>query len=80
MDQCLRRSMENMEIPLQDALRMVSLTPATILGVADRKGSLEAGKDADIVILNGGYQVTRTILAGRVSNQDRQVPESAAVR
>jgi imidazolonepropionase-like amidohydrolase len=35
------------------ALRAITLTPAEILGVADRIGSLEAGKDADIVILSG---------------------------
>jgi imidazolonepropionase-like amidohydrolase len=35
------------------ALRAVTLTPAEILGVADRIGSLQVGKDADIVILNG---------------------------
>ena len=35
------------------ALRAVTLTPAEILGVADRIGSLDVGKDADIVILNG---------------------------
>ena len=35
------------------ALRAVTLTPAEILGVADRIGSLDVGKDADIVILSG---------------------------
>jgi imidazolonepropionase-like amidohydrolase len=35
------------------ALRAITLTPAEILGVADRIGSLEVGKDADIVILSG---------------------------
>jgi len=35
------------------ALRAVTLTPAEILGVADRIGSLDVGKDADVVILNG---------------------------
>jgi imidazolonepropionase-like amidohydrolase len=35
------------------ALRAVTLTPAEILGVADRIGSLQTGKDADIVILSG---------------------------
>jgi len=35
------------------ALRAVTLTPAEILGVANRIGSLEVGKDADIVILSG---------------------------
>ena len=35
------------------ALRAVTLTPAEIMGVADRIGSLQVGKDADIVILSG---------------------------
>ena len=35
------------------ALRAVTLTPAEILGVADHIGSLDVGKDADIVILSG---------------------------
>jgi imidazolonepropionase-like amidohydrolase len=34
------------------ALRAVTLTPAEILGVADRIGSLQVGKDADIVVLD----------------------------
>lgn len=36
-----------------EALRGVTLTPAEILGVADRMGSLAAGKDADLVVLSG---------------------------
>ena len=39
-------------IPLEDALRMVSETPAKMMGVYDRKGSLEKDKDADILILD----------------------------
>ncbi len=35
------------------ALRAVTLTPAEILGVADRIGSLDVGKDADVVIMSG---------------------------
>jgi len=35
------------------ALRAITLTPAELLGVADRIGSLQVGKDADLVILNG---------------------------
>jgi len=66
MDHCLRCAFESMDISLQDALRMASLTPATILGVADRKGSLETGKDADIVILDNKLHVVFTIVAGRI--------------
>jgi imidazolonepropionase-like amidohydrolase len=37
----------------QDILRAVTLTPAEILGVSDRVGSLTAGKDADVIVLDG---------------------------
>lgn len=39
-------------MPEGEALRAITLTPAEILGVADRVGSLEPGKDADIVIFS----------------------------
>jgi imidazolonepropionase-like amidohydrolase len=35
---------------IEDALRAITINPAEILGVSDRIGSLEVGKDADIVI------------------------------
>ncbi|MFW5986109.1 MAG: amidohydrolase [Halanaerobiales bacterium] len=40
-------------MPEQDALRAITINPARILGVDDRIGSLEAGKDADLVIFDG---------------------------
>ncbi len=40
-------------VPADEALRMVTINAAEILGVADRVGSLEAGKDADLIILGG---------------------------
>ncbi len=40
-------------LPEIEALRAVTLRPAQILGVADRVGSLEVGKDADVIILDG---------------------------
>ena len=36
-----------------DALRAITINPAEHIGVADRVGSLEEGKDADIVIMDG---------------------------
>src|SRR5207244_7684529 len=36
-----------------EVLRMLTISPAEILGVADRVGSLAPGKDADFVVLNG---------------------------
>ena len=44
-------------IPLEDAVRMASETPARLTGIADSKGTLEKGKDADIVILDNDVNV-----------------------
>jgi imidazolonepropionase-like amidohydrolase len=57
-----------------EALKAITITPAEILGVADRVGSLEKGKDADIVILNGDpldvtTRVEKVILNGKTVYQ-----------
>lgn len=67
LDQCLARVIDNAGITFRDALRMVTLTPATILKVAHRKGTLEAGKDADIVILDNKLNVAQTLVGGKVA-------------
>jgi N-acetylglucosamine-6-phosphate deacetylase len=66
MDHCVRVAIESMDLSLEDAFRMASLTPATILGVSDRKGSLEVGKDADVVILDEDLRVMQTVARGHV--------------
>jgi N-acetylglucosamine-6-phosphate deacetylase len=53
-------------IPLQDVIRMISSTPARILGVSDRKGSLLAGKDADLVIFDDDITIDTTVIEGRI--------------
>ena len=52
MDVLVRTMVQKADIPLEDAIRMASETPARLMGVDDRKGSLQRGKDADIVILD----------------------------
>jgi imidazolonepropionase-like amidohydrolase len=46
----------------EDALRSITINPAEILGVSDRIGSLEAGKDADILILSGPPLAIRSLV------------------
>jgi N-acetylglucosamine-6-phosphate deacetylase len=52
VDQAVRHMVMSAGISLADALRMASLTPAEVIGIQHRKGSLAVGKDADILILN----------------------------
>lgn len=52
-------------IPLAEAVRMVTLTPARVIGLDVTKGSLTAGKDADIAIFNEDFSAWRTMIGGR---------------
>ncbi|MDR1724215.1 MAG: N-acetylglucosamine-6-phosphate deacetylase [Tannerella sp.] len=53
-------------VPLPDAVRMASETPARILGISDRKGTLAKGKDADIIIFDDNICIKTTIIEGSV--------------
>ena len=48
----LVKNMVKAGVQVENSIRMASETPARIMGVFDRKGSLEKGKDADILILD----------------------------
>lgn len=47
-------------LPYEEAVKAVTLYPAQILGVADRVGSLESGKDATLFVANGDPLETDT--------------------
>lgn len=57
---------KNSNIPLHECVNCASLNPATVIGLADRKGSLEQGKDADIIITNENFEVKKTIIRGEI--------------
>ncbi len=57
---------KNSNIPLNECINCASLNPATALGVADRKGSLDIGKDADIIITDENFEVCKTIIGGKI--------------
>ena len=60
------RNVEGWGFSLEDALTMATLTPAQNLGVDDRIGSIEQGKEADVVIVNENFAVQTLILRGKV--------------
>jgi len=47
-------------LPYEEALKAITINPAEILGVDDRVGSIEKGKDADLRILDGDPLELRT--------------------
>ena len=55
---------EHVGVPLPQAVRMASLTPGRVIGVSDRKGSLEAGKDADIAVFNDDFSAWGVLING----------------
>lgn len=63
----LDRSLRNivkLGIPVGDALRMLTLNPAKLLGIEFKKGSLRAGADADILLLDSALNVTQVYTRG----------------
>jgi N-acetylglucosamine-6-phosphate deacetylase len=63
----LIRTMVNMaRVSLPDAVKMLTATPARIMGVENRKGDLSPGKDADIVIFDEDVNIATTIVNGQI--------------
>lgn len=56
---------EQVGIPLLEAIHMASLNPARVIGFDQKKGSLETGKDADIAIFNPDFSAWRAMIDGK---------------
>jgi N-acetylglucosamine-6-phosphate deacetylase len=65
-DRLVRNMISKAEVPLTDAVRMITSTPARILGVSNKKGSLVSGMDADIVVFDDQIRIAQTLVQGRV--------------
>ena len=64
-DRALRNILAFTGLPLEDVLPVLTENPAKLIGVYDRKGSIEDGKDADLVVLDDHAQITEVFLRGR---------------
>jgi N-acetylglucosamine-6-phosphate deacetylase len=58
------RHMAGLGIPLAEAVRMATWNPARVLGIEGRKGTLAAGADADLVLLDDKLNVARVMVRG----------------
>jgi N-acetylglucosamine-6-phosphate deacetylase len=69
----LARTMVLAGVPLAEAVRMITATPAGIMGISDRKGGIGLGMDADLVIFDEGINIKYTIAGGRVIYYDQTI-------
>jgi len=66
-------------LPEEEAWKSITINPAEIVGIADRVGSIEEGKDADIAIFKGNplldvdYETVMTIIDGKVVYKNPKV-------
>ncbi|MFJ3701550.1 MULTISPECIES: N-acetylglucosamine-6-phosphate deacetylase [unclassified Streptomyces] len=73
LDTAFRRAVTIDRIPVEDVVRSISANPARLLGLDDRVGSLDPGKDADLVVLDADF-----VLKG-VMRQGEWIVKPAAV-
>ncbi|MGW1374112.1 N-acetylglucosamine-6-phosphate deacetylase [Streptomyces sp. NPDC002446] len=64
LDRAFRRAVTVDGLTVDQAVQALSATPARLLGIDDRVGSLEAGKDADLVVLDAAYEVAGVMRRG----------------
>lgn len=67
----LVRTMVSAGVGLLETVQMMAATPARLLGLRDRKGSLAAGKDADIVIFDEGINIGLVVVGGKIVYEGR---------
>ena len=65
LNNAVKNVLDHTDLPVNEVFKMASLNPANAIHKADRIGSLEAGKDADIIITDENINVLRTIKKGR---------------
>ncbi len=67
MEQALRNLVTVIGVPLHEAVGMLTRNPAQSAGVADRKGQIQPGYDADLLLLDADLRLHATICRGRVA-------------
>lgn len=56
---------EKAEIPVADCVRMAATNPARLMGIDDRKGSIERGKDADLILFDENFRLQSVWIGGK---------------
>jgi len=65
-DRLVRNMVTIAGVPLINAIKMMTATPASIMGVSDKKGTIAVGMEADLVLFDEQINVHQTIIGGRI--------------
>ena len=69
-DRLVRTMVQTAGVPLVDAVKMITLTPARAMGIDHKKGSLIPGKDGDVVVFDEDIQVKLVVVGGKVMYEE----------
>ena len=69
-DRLVRTMIQVAEVPLVDAIKMMTETPAKIIGIDRDKGKISIGMDADLVLFDKNINIKMTIVNGSVVYND----------
>ena len=72
MDRAVSNMINMLGISIIEAVTMASTTPSAVLGLEGSKGRIEAGYDADIVLLETTYQTKATIVQGNIVFENKK--------
>ena len=63
---------EKAEIPVVDCVRMAATNPARLMGIDDRKGSIERGKDADLILFDENFHLQSVWIGGKQLKEEKE--------
>lgn len=66
MNRAIQNVVEKVKVPLEQAVDYATINPARTLGISDTVGSIKEGKNADLTVLNGNFDVLYTIRDGEI--------------
>ncbi|MHC1685419.1 MAG: N-acetylglucosamine-6-phosphate deacetylase [Clostridiaceae bacterium] len=66
LNKAVKNFFDNTNLELHEAFALASYNPAQVLNIQDKKGSIEVGKDADLIIVDDNFNIHTTIVEGRL--------------
>lgn len=65
-DRLVRNMVKLANVPLQEAVKIITYNPAKIMGIESSKGSIAVGKDADIIVFDYDINIKMVMVGGKV--------------